>query len=391
MTKLIIPLTQHTSMIHFQPDQHGACLRASDLKPRIVKYYEKVYGKKPRRFEIKIALGEPSQIEEPHKNFDNYFGDIQHDGGANPKKLVYSNNIKLEINTFFNQDLRVALPPLISKVLVLENFGTRNNKGYGCFTTKVTTRDIFEKTLKDGLDKVPIYYWDTDYGTGLGKEINDLLEINYKIKIFCSLIKSGINCKWKDRNNLHLSEYKTYYKSFLNRYFDSEKNIKWDKREIKRKFKLDDGRKTIYADDEEYLFIRALLGTSEIQEWKAKYDKILKIEYPPEYQRIPSPLFFKVFCYKNGSAKKARIYFWYKNEISEKILNNKFIFKMDGMEFETTTPKEFLFQDFINWLKNKKYLSGLIINNDNGNSAKGIVQKVDKTVLFFKNTTIGKL
>ena len=38
MKKLTIKLKQHTPLIHFQHDEYGATLRASEVKPKLDKY-----------------------------------------------------------------------------------------------------------------------------------------------------------------------------------------------------------------------------------------------------------------------------------------------------------------------------------------------------------------
>src|ERR1035437_9359344 len=44
MYKLEFTLKQHTPIIHFQHDQDGATLRASEVKPKLDKYIIKKYG-----------------------------------------------------------------------------------------------------------------------------------------------------------------------------------------------------------------------------------------------------------------------------------------------------------------------------------------------------------
>ena len=60
MPKLEIKLKQHTPLIHFQHDQEGATLRASEVKPRLDKYIlsklsskEKVQGQNDGWIKVK--------------------------------------------------------------------------------------------------------------------------------------------------------------------------------------------------------------------------------------------------------------------------------------------------------------------------------------------------
>lgn len=45
MNKLTVTLKQHTPLLHFQPMQRGACLRASEVKPKLDKFLWKTLGK----------------------------------------------------------------------------------------------------------------------------------------------------------------------------------------------------------------------------------------------------------------------------------------------------------------------------------------------------------
>ena len=44
MKTLKVTLKQHTPLIHFQHDQYGATLRASEVKPRFDKYLTQTIG-----------------------------------------------------------------------------------------------------------------------------------------------------------------------------------------------------------------------------------------------------------------------------------------------------------------------------------------------------------
>lgn len=44
MYKIEFKLKQHTPLIHFQHDQHGATLRASELKPKLDKFLIRKLG-----------------------------------------------------------------------------------------------------------------------------------------------------------------------------------------------------------------------------------------------------------------------------------------------------------------------------------------------------------
>jgi hypothetical protein len=341
-----IPLKQHTPIIHFQSDQIGATLRASDIKPRIDKYLGPT-----QKYQLTISAvmkyGYPKD-----KGKELYFGD---------HKLCMYDDIKLTFNTYFNDDLKDRINEVLPKVFILENFGACGNKGYGCFTIENPGQNEFQDTLKR--EYAGLHYWEVDTDT-----IKDIL---FQIKYFYSLFKSGINLQGRDPQN---RDEWTYYKSLLMLYFkdlvyDTSHSLRWEKRGIKSHFTLNAGRnKTSKLDQtdrvippkEKYRAIKPLFGYSEMQEWQSyglnidrrnpANSKPIKILYPDDIKRIPSPLFFKVFVNNH----KAIIYFMLKNEnnFMNVIYPNKtFEYSINSTipPFKPKTPESFDYVKFLNY------------------------------------------
>ena len=370
-------LTQHTPIIHFQADQKGATLRASDVKPRIDKY---LGGTQKYKLTIsaQIANGYP---KDKGKN-ESYFGD---------HKLCMYEDIILNFNTYFNEDLMKNIEDILPKVFAVENFGSFGNKGYGCFVYK-TNQDNFQKILKD--EYKIVYYWDAS-----SSSIN---EVFLEIKYFYALLKSGINVVGKTP-----SDPTTYYKSLLMLYFkdkkhDPSQSIRWEKRGIKRDFHLsprnnrtrniDQTDKVIPFEGEIYNAIKPLLGYSESQEWQSyelKKDKRnpansnpIKIDLPDGIDRIPSPIFFKVFRTNNS----ARIFFTLKNEAKFENMvypNKPFGYSIKGSSTQYLTPSNFSYSNFLSNAVNE------INNNLVPKSASGgMAQRVDN---FISHLTTNKI
>jgi hypothetical protein len=77
MHKLIITLKQHTPIIHFQHDQDGATLRASEVKPKLDRYILTKLGENPDQKEIKsIKEKWEKKKENKGKNFYNFFSNL---------------------------------------------------------------------------------------------------------------------------------------------------------------------------------------------------------------------------------------------------------------------------------------------------------------------------
>jgi len=64
MYKIIVELKQHTPIIHFQPEQEGATLRASELKPLMNQYLEEKYHNK---YQMKLISKNKVRPKEPGK------------------------------------------------------------------------------------------------------------------------------------------------------------------------------------------------------------------------------------------------------------------------------------------------------------------------------------
>ncbi|MBL0286675.1 MAG: hypothetical protein IPQ19_04475 [Bacteroidetes bacterium] len=89
MYKLTITLKQHTPIIHFQHDQAGATLRASEVKPKLDKFIIEQMGgidKIPKEWHISdnnealdykmtiVSDSVKTNIEKNHTNSPMYFG-----------------------------------------------------------------------------------------------------------------------------------------------------------------------------------------------------------------------------------------------------------------------------------------------------------------------------
>ena len=286
--KYTITLKQHTPIIHFQANQSGATLRATELKPKFDKFLLK---KNPNlknneghlKYKVKIEkIGNPIKsvyktyipIRDKNNSYyqeGSYFGD---------NEAVLYNKIKIE---FFSFDLEILkmIQKYFSEFISISSFGTRQNKGFGNFIEDNITQNEFETHLSK-------HYL-------ICKKIENnkpLKEILTKYQT----IKSG------GRNGV---------KSKLMEYFLQD-NLRWEKRWIKKKLKekkikwfndlKDEYHSTNdfnFIDNEQFIFARALLGLSENNEFlvnsNSKDKIIVKISSIEDIKRFPSPIFIKVF------------------------------------------------------------------------------------------------
>jgi len=315
-------------MIHFQWEQEGACLRATDLKPRLDRYIRKKYNlPEENRLPYQVKIRPYSIPESPSRRFHKglYFADIGDD--SEKKALYFKENLSLEFNTYFSSEIKEMIEETLPLMLALENFGTRNNKGLGCFFQANKDRNYFEDTLKETLkteDISNIFYWECCDG-----QIYDSIYNLY------TCLKSGIN-------------HNGYVKSILCQYF-LEKGIRWEKRALKHHFDMFTHNEQPEFAEKEY-YVRALFGLASNQSWHSKHDNELTVQ-SDEFARIPSPLVFKIFI---DSGSLDRVYFFAKSFYKD-VLNKEFTFKFKRTSkspIKLLTPPSFDMNDFLNYVQN---------------------------------------
>lgn len=243
--KIEFELEQQTPMLHFQHDQKGATLRASEVKPKLDKFLLKILGKgdydegkkiaKEKDEEISkekngkatwlvgngehpalnykmqiVASGNPEiskdiKIFIKSKNFDekykrkfqssipkSFFGNmVDLSEGKNNNKsyeVSYNEPIKLTI-ICFNTELLKFIGDHICSFFLINNFGKRQSKGYGSFIIKKEENNLVEKEdyIVNEIKKIyPTFVYCT-YNT------NDFEKITKDILKISSILKSGIN------------------------------------------------------------------------------------------------------------------------------------------------------------------------------------------------------
>lgn len=294
--ELIFDLKQWTPMIHFQSNQSGATLRASDVKPRLdafiyewcTKNNEKVHpewiiGKDSQALNYKMSISSKGQPKICAPLRDVYFGNM---GNSKPISTVLSNDISLKI-ICFDGDLRKVINKCLETFFLVNSFGSRSSRGSGSFTLKSTNRNRASVLLKNWYGSKIVYKLEYNTGTDIDTILKDGALI-YQV------LKSGYN--FKD----------VYIKSFLTKYFLLDKKIGGEKRYLKQQgvapsigSHRNNGEQSNKPN--EYKYIRGLLGSADgVSYLNDTYDKRNKttVKISPvngnDIQRIPSPIFYKI-------------------------------------------------------------------------------------------------
>jgi len=209
-----------------------------------------------------------------------------------------SDSVELIIETF-DEAIKNCIIKALPLFFALENFGTRQNKGFGSFTITNTSingnKYHFEEleTIYKNIQTIDVYSFDCK-GT--------FQNLFADIKNFYSTIKGGVN--FRDNNGN-----KYYSKSLLLRYFrNSNPDLAWEKSMMKM-YMAGENIKTITNK----LFVRAVLGLSDgykfLPKGNVRYDpdlykgKTLNIDTERNIKsvhsakekivRAPSPILFK--------------------------------------------------------------------------------------------------
>lgn len=332
----IIKLIQHTPMWHFQSQEAGCCLRASEVKPKLDRFIAERSGKSYSALNYKmsfIASGTKETVIDHYTKQDGkkgnlfplYFGNIKEN---NKELILYSNEKKAYIDMHLfslDTELLKEIDKYINAFFASNSFGTRQDKGFGFFYPE-------EKQFEDSEAS---FCFDVPDIKGHYEEL-----FNY-IHYFHKMIRSGIN------------EQGPYYKSFMYHYAkkcdkDWDKpviryhfqllspvykhicGIPSDELSIQKKFKERDDMKEEYSrlNREEkfrnspWLF-REALGLSNTQQWMAYNDSISIESTDSNIKRFKSPITYRPVPIEEG---KYRVYL-YLSPIPSEYKNTSFIIK----------------------------------------------------------------
>jgi len=291
--KLEFSLKQHTPLIHFQSEQSGATLRATELKPKLDRFllehvfqndferYKKFLigykepkkpkdkemkekdfeGKKALDYKIKISPSEKIEIfdiapiynhyNHKHKRkekrplgFPIFFASIDKDWKEKSKKIKFSltDNIDVSIKTF-NTNLKNIIEENIVLFFFLHNFGMRQSKGFGSFT--VSDGNIDDDILNS------FYYFDINISSlkqleyhapnrkkpltfhqDLKKDFLDPITETYENNF---LLFKAMDLFYKTlRSGINFNSF--YFKSLMFLYAKEKLKVQWDKKTFKSSF-----------------------------------------------------------------------------------------------------------------------------------------------------------
>lgn len=336
-------LVQHTPLIHFQHSEPHACLRATEVKPKLDRFLIEQLEKDDRfgdgrwkkwfvgdgsqqSFDYMMRITPNSeQVERTqsiengieraiaraehrppnaslHEIHKNYFGNMA--SGNNIQDTVQAIQETFKESLFYKDGLTLTIRCFIPELLTLidehirgffmmHNFGTRQRKGFGSFTVDINT----EPNAPKGFDLVR-KYCPNAYYCKLDDNVSAdaLLDAVWVLSAF---LKSGFN---RGEGN--------YVRGFVFRYFQREKNpLANDKAFVKQNVLRNAYNEATrgehlhpYGNNVRYRYVRGLLGTNENSRFcraprgETREDRTVHniyIHSAEGVERFPSPLLFK--------------------------------------------------------------------------------------------------
>lgn len=366
-------LLAQTPLIHFQHDQPGATLRATEVKPKL----DRFLIRKSRRDGVDlsgcfvgdtdalnykmrmVSDGEAKIVSLGFKDengrkteYDIYYGNM---GTDSLKKKGVLGNAKITI-TCMKPALLALVDKYIGEFFAVTNFGTMSNKGFGSFivSEKKLSEPQISAALKERYGALKCYCVSSQ-GTHFKQ-----------IKVIYSILKSGMN-------------FRGYQRSLLFLYMHDKYDYGNEKAWLKQKGIAPAlGRNSDQHDEASY-FVRALLGVGEriefLNDLNDRKDKVVVTisDSNKQIERLPSPIIFKVI----GNS-----IYMVANRIDENIYGKTFTFesKMGRGTLKVPTKAE-LGENFIDEFlafavgELQKGIADKFVSSDNDNRNNGIIIK----------------
>lgn len=395
MHTLKVTLKQHTPLLHFQHEQEGATLRASEVKPKLDKYVltklspeEKMQGTQEGWIKSKngkVWLDykmriEAEGIQEPKnpneiigyknngvpklKNSPMFFANMGKE--SKPKYYVMCEKCRLLIRTS-SLTLRDKISAQIGNFFHNNNFGTRQTKGYGSFTLissfpKTTIRSPkLYFTVKGSQDKVfEEMEW---FHKAIRGGINDCFGKRLYLKSLMFSYAKYLGQQW-EKKTIKVCYYPKILESQISEHPGSELLLYKDNH---------------YERNKIYYTFRDCLGLSSLEQWKKPYNKTIK-KKNDNIERLRSPITFKpVF---DGQIWKVYI-LW--EELPREYLGARFkVTSNDSGDLTLTVPPEFTINSYFEYLFKKDSNGNYKVNIPSLFLVKENTNKMNEIVRIFE-------
>ena len=360
-------LLAHTPLIHFQHEQEGATLRATEVKPKLDKFLiAKLKDRLPKGWltgkEENHALNYKLRLRRAEKfskvrlgqgtDYGIYYGN---QGNDRKEKMGIIADVQMTVVCMI-PELREHIDKNIAEFFVVTNFGSMQGKGFGSFTVKGKTPsedDEIGRMLAQNAGASACYAI-CGY--------SDKTKIFKDIQTVYSVMKTGHN-----RQNYHRSYLFLYCHEFMETGNEKaamkiNKVSPWERDGSAPVKNPKNQKENIYdLKDREHKYVRALFGVGEtiryISEFKEGTDRNGRKVFRPssfetitiksnEVERAASPILFKVI---NGTV------YIVARRIHEGIYGKTFTFRNKKTKsfIKLSVPQTFDIDKFMAWFVDK--------------------------------------
>ena len=302
----IYTLKSQTPILHFQYNQAGVTLRATEVKPKLDRFISLHFNKKIKsdwyvkkdalNYKLHFeALGNQQIIDpsKPKKEYDIFYGNMG-TNNSNKKQLI-KGDVKMTVVCII-PELMQFIDDVVARFFAVTNFGAMQNKGFGSYIVEekkswYDTPDNISNALKNATGSRSCYYYESPFPNTVFKTI----------KAIYSIMKSGVNYT-------SFGNSKVYKRSLLFTYMHRDEYKMGNEKSWMKQNKIapiicKSGKKW-HRNSEEHkaFYVRALLGIGEQFKFKSHADDVLiNVENTDKdennkklIERLASPIFFKV-------------------------------------------------------------------------------------------------
>ena len=341
-------LIAQTPLIHFQPHEAGATLRATEVKPKLDKYLAKRYAAENDGADVpdgwKIP-GQPAALQYKLRLQAADAGRIEDLGYKTPYDIFYGDtNTKKGVTRNVDLTILCGIPTLkafieehLADFFIATNFGTMQNKGFGSFLVEDDPKHVTAARIAGVLKET--------YGAQACYSFEGGRPPFRTIKTVYTLMKAGINLNFKaDQPFDEKKQWTSLLFTFLSQLPNEKGMLKENRmvRVFRRENEYRQAQGTSSAPKDHYYYVRALLGLCDHMEYE-RGKTTVRIEGEKRdrqnpkkkyFERMASPIFFKVIGPDVYYVAKPIP----KNDREESIFGETFVFSVNGTEKSATVP-----------------------------------------------------
>lgn len=349
-SKLVFELLPQSPLIHFQHDENGATVRASEMKPKLDRFLVAQFKRegidysawiskvndntKAEALSYKLRMVSSRTYKVDLKKYPIFFGNMGNDN----QKMGIISYPKVTI-TCFKKGLQEQIQKYLPSFFWVTNFGTMQSKGFGGFLPSINNFDetsIIKAFHQAGAKAVYKMNFDAEAIKDIGSnlDVSSSVRMFEEIKKYYGIMKSGQNFKGYARS---------YIYEYMHQNFHIDNEKAWMKENgISPNLERNHSR-DVYQTNPNPRYVRAMYGKGDTIRYQSNdRGRPVNVSIKPaksqreKIERIPSAILFKII---------GKIVYILGLEIPEEIYDKEFDFK--GYKKDVlATPSKKDFEDY---------------------------------------------